>query len=100
VWRMSWCQAMRRRAHLHIYGHVQGVSFRYSARRQARSLGLIGWVRNCPDGSVELVVEGEDDAMSSFLSWAHRGPSGAYVERIDVEDLPPESDSATFRIVG
>jgi acylphosphatase len=88
------------RVHLKIYGRVQGVSFRYYARRQAASLGLVGWVRNCPDGSVEAVAEGEETAVQEFVSWAHSGPSGAHVERLECDRGGPPVEEHTFRIIG
>jgi acylphosphatase len=69
---------------MRIRGRVQGVSFRYYAHVRATSLGLGGWIRNCPDGSVEAVVEGADDAVGEFVAWARRGPSPARVESVDV----------------
>lgn len=88
-----------RRVHLRIHGYVQGVSFRYYAQQQARSLGLAGWVRNCSDGTVELVVEGESDAVEQLARWAQRGPSMADVERVDRSEETPEGLS-DFRIAG
>jgi acylphosphatase len=87
-----------RRVHLRIHGYVQGVSFRWYAQRQARSFGLAGWVRNCPDGTVELVAEGESDAVERLERWAHRGPSMAEVERVDRTEEEPEG-LFDFRIV-
>lgn len=88
-----------RRVHLHIHGRVQGVFFRDTARQRAESLGLTGWVRNAEDGSVEMVVEGPEDAVEQFVGWAHRGPSRARVERVDVENEEPEGSPGRFRIV-
>jgi len=88
------------RLHLHIRGRVQGVSFRYYARHRAQVLGLGGWVRNCPDGSVEAVVEGPDDAVEQFVAWAREGPSMAMVERVDVDREEPEGLGEAFRVVG
>jgi acylphosphatase len=87
------------RLHLSITGYVQGVSFRYSAQRQARSLGLSGWVRNAPDGSVEAVVEGEPEAVRSFVTWARSGPSGAAVDSLETEEEAPQGERG-FRILG
>jgi acylphosphatase len=88
------------RVHLHIYGRVQGVSFRYYARQRAQSLGLAGWARNAPDGSVEVVIEGPEDKVRDFVNWAHRGPSMAEVNRVQVDREEPEQTSQIFRIVG
>jgi acylphosphatase len=62
------------RARVRIRGRVQGVFFRAEASERARSLGLAGWVRNCPDGSVEAVFEGEDERVASMVDWCRRGP--------------------------
>ncbi|MFO8034540.1 MAG: acylphosphatase [Candidatus Bipolaricaulota bacterium] len=67
-----------------IYGYVQGVFFRASARDKALNLGLTGYVRNLPDGSVELEAEGEDDSLRELISWCHHGPPAARVERVEV----------------
>jgi acylphosphatase len=69
---------------------VQGVFFRAEARDRARSLGLAGFVRNLPDGTVEAVFEGEEERVESMVSWCRRGPSGANVETVEVEWSEPE----------
>lgn len=74
---------------LRIHGHVQGVSFRYSARSEARRLGLTGSARNDADGSVWIEVEGEDHSVEQFVAWCRTGPPGARVERLDVEPGTP-----------
>lgn len=83
------------RAHLIIHGLVQGVFFRDSTRRKANGLGLTGWVRNRPEGTVEIVAEGPEGEMERFISWCHRGPSGADVSRVEEarEDYRGEFDS-------
>lgn len=88
----------RLRLHLVATGQVQGVSFRYFAQLQARSLGLDGWVRNTPDGSVEAVVEGEPEAARSFATWAQTGPSGATVDSVETEEESPQGERG-FRIL-
>jgi acylphosphatase len=77
---------------------VQGVFFRDTTRRRAVELGISGWVRNNPDGSVEAVFEGADDAVERMVRFAGEGPRGALVERVDVVDEPPEGLSG-FRIL-
>ena len=84
--------------HLVITGRVQGVAFRYYARHHAATLGLAGWVRNRPDGSVEAVIHGDDAAVASFISWAQHGPSSARVDHIDIQDATPELTLRGFRI--
>jgi acylphosphatase len=87
------------RVHLRIFGQVQGVNFRYFARQRAQLLGLSGWIRNRPDGSVEAVVQGSEDAVREFVAWAHHGPSLARVERVEVTPEPPSEMVQTFRIL-
>lgn len=73
---------MRRRVVAH--GTVQGVFFRDTVRRLAQQHDVAGWVRNTPAGTVEAVFEGESEAVECLVSFMHRGPSGAVVERADV----------------
>jgi acylphosphatase len=73
-----------------IHGHVQGVFFRAWAIGEARSLGLVGWVRNRSDGTVELAAWGSEEALDALLMRCRTGPPEAKVTRIDVE--PAEGD--------
>ena len=75
----------RVRAHARVEGHVQGVFFRSETASRARSRAVAGWVRNDPDGSVEVVFEGERDAVESLLRWCRQGPRAARVENVRVE---------------
>lgn len=86
------------RIHLHISGRVQGVSYRGFAVREARSLGLTGWVRNLADRRVELVAEGEEAALEELVSRCWKGPSLAIVRGIEVEREPPTGEHASFVI--
>ena len=70
--------------HLHIFGLVQGVGFRYHFAEQAQWLGITGWVRNRRGGSVEAMIEGTPEAVEALLAWARRGPALAQVERVEV----------------
>ena len=79
-----------RRAHVVVRGSVQGVFFRAETRDRARSLGLAGWVRNAPDGTVEAAFEGDDERVASIVEWCRRGPAGARVEGVDVTWVEPE----------
>ena len=81
-----------RTVHLIIHGHVQGVCYRDSMRREAQRMAVTGWVRNCEDGTVEAVVHGTAEAVDALLRWANRGPKHARVERVDVR---PEDGSYT-----
>ncbi len=68
-----------------IRGYVQGIFFRASTRDMAVGLGLTGWVRNVPDGSVEAVFEGPKDLLHQAIKWCHRGPRGASITGVDEE---------------
>jgi acylphosphatase len=72
---------------------VQGVFFRAEARARAQSLGLAGWVRNAPDGSVEAVFEGEHKRVESMVEWCRSGPAGADVDEVEVAWEEPRGDS-------
>jgi acylphosphatase len=73
-----------------VSGRVQGVGFRFFAERAARKAGVFGWVRNLPDGRVETVVEGSDDAVERYLDEIRKGPLGARVTDVVVEERQPE----------
>ena len=72
--------------HVRVAGVVQGVGFRWFVRERARRLGLSGWVRNLPDGSVEVLASGDDGQLALLRSELNRGPQGAVVS--EVTDLP------------
>jgi acylphosphatase len=76
--------------HVVVRGRVQGVFFRETTRRRAARAGVAGWVRNTDDGSVEAWFEGEPDDVEVMLNFAEHGPSGAYVDEVDVEDVEPQ----------
>jgi acylphosphatase len=82
-----------------VRGRVQGVFFRASTQREARRLGLVGWVRNRPDGGVDIFAEGEEDSLKDLIAWAQRGPSAARVERVDVRWRGFAGDLYDFRII-
>ncbi len=70
------------RIHLIIEGRVQGVWFRESARQEAIRKGIVGWVRNRSDGTVETIAEGPFDRIQGFVSWCEQGPPSARVDRV------------------
>ena len=86
-----------RRIRAIVSGRVQGVSYRASTAAKARQLGLVGWVRNLRDGSVELEAEGRAEVVAALLTWCHQGPPAARVDSVAVEELPP-SGGASFDI--
>jgi acylphosphatase len=87
-----------RRVRARVRGRVQGVAYRASTRHEARRLGLLGWVRNMPDGSVELEAQGPPDAVEQLLSWCRKGPSLAAVTSVDITDLAVEASATSFEI--
>ena len=89
---------MSKAVEVRITGLVQGVSFRFYTMQQARDLGVTGWVRNEPDGSVAGHFEGSSDAVDSLVAWCRRGPAHAQVE--DVAVSPAEPTGATSFTAG
>lgn len=69
--------------HLKIFGDVQGVNFRWYARKEAKRLGLNGWAKNMPDGTVEIVAEGEEENVKKFLEWCKLGPRWGRVDMVE-----------------
>ena len=72
------------RAHVVVQGFVQGIWFRASTKDEANRVGVTGWVRNLPDGSVEAVFEGKKKNVEVIVNWCHRGPSGAKVDKVEI----------------
>lgn len=86
------------RAHLRIYGKVQGVFFRANTRDRCRERGLTGWVENLRDGSVEAIVEGPPEAVEEVAEWARSGPPRARVEELNVDWEEPTGEFDRFVI--
>lgn len=74
--------------HVFVHGKVQGVYFRDTTRKRANREGVEGWVRNLPDGRVEPVFDGDEDAVEAMVAFVHEGPPAAIVEKVEVEDAP------------
>ena len=87
-----------KRLHAYIYGLVQGVGFRYFVLWKARQYGLTGFVRNLSDGSVEVVAEGDEDALKMLLDDLKHGPPAASVTDVKYEWQPPSGSFHDFRI--
>ena len=75
---------------IRVMGRVQGVGYRYALRDEARRLGVAGWVRNCSDGSVEALLQGDAAVLETLIAWARRGPRLAQVD--ELRDEPPRAD--------
>lgn len=84
--------------HLLISGRVQGVFYRASAHEEGRRLGLVGWVRNLPDGRVEAVAQGSEKDVDDFIEWCRKGPPLARVANIDVSEEGLNSSLTGFEI--
>jgi len=87
------------RAHVFVYGEVQGVFFRRTAKSKAEELGIVGWVRNKPDGSVETVAQGLKSGVEKFIVWCKKGPPFAKVEKVEVEWKKSPEDFEDFSII-
>ena len=90
----------RARVTIRVTGRVQGVAFRWHTRERARTLGVVGQVRNLPDGSVVILAEGERSALEALSDWAQRGPDIARVESRVATWAEAEGLFNDFRITG
>ena len=81
-----------------IAGRVQAVGFRYFTEAAAAREGILGWVRNMPDGRVEVSAEGDAEALDRFERRLRHGPPHARVERVDVDDMVPTGRETGFTI--
>lgn len=89
---------MKLRIHAFVSGRVQGVFFRSETRRIANSLGIKGWVRNLPDGRVEVVAEGEKDNIDNLLEFLKKGSSAAKVDNVDIKTEEYKGEFEDFSI--
>ena len=89
---------MKTRVHLYISGRVQGVFFRDSARQAAQSAGVTGFVKNLRDSRVEVVAEGEDEAIKKLVQWCHSGPPAASVESVEMRYEPYSGEFPVFEV--
>jgi len=76
---------MEKQVILKIYGRVQGIFFRDSARKRARKLGLTGWVSNESDGTVKVIAQGKEEKLKELIKWCYNGPMMARVDKIDID---------------
>ncbi|MCR4325088.1 MAG: acylphosphatase [Candidatus Curtissbacteria bacterium] len=84
---------------LKIYGKVHGVLFRRYAKAEADELGLVGWVRNNKDGSVEIVAQGDEGKLKQFVDWCKKGPPMANVDRVEEDWLNEGDEFEGFSII-
>lgn len=74
-----------------VSGLVQGVGYRYSTKQKAIALGIVGWVRNLPDGRVEATIQGEALSIDSMMKWFYEGPPAARVTAVETEQRPSQA---------
>jgi acylphosphatase len=87
-----------KRVHIHVSGLVQGVYFRQNTLAKARELSLQGFVRNLPDGRVEIVCEGSREAIDNMIAWSRKGSKSARVEHLDIQWEEFQDEFKDFRI--
>lgn len=87
-----------KRAVIKIYGRVQGVFFRDSARRRAKKLGLVGFVKNESDGGVMIFAEGEDENLKQLVDWCYNGSMLARVDKVEVKWEEAKGEFKEFEI--
>lgn len=83
---------------INVIGRVQGVFFREYTRRTAQKLGITGWVKNCPDGSVEIMASGADEKLDALIAWLHHGSPNAEVQKVFSKVIAPEQAYHSFEI--
>ena len=81
-----------------VEGRVQGVGFRYTCMNEGQRLGLSGWVRNTPEGDVEVWAEGAREKLDSFILWLQRGPPGARVDTLHYDMVAPTGKYGKFGV--
>jgi acylphosphatase len=87
-----------RRVRVVISGLVQGVFFRAYTKDEAERLGLTGWVRNLPDGRVEALFEGQEEAIEKMIQWCHQGSPASVVTKVEVAEEPWTGEFKDFKI--
>jgi acylphosphatase len=88
----------RLRVRIVVRGRVQGVGFRYATVTAARRLGLAGWARNAPDGSVEILAEGDATAVRELIGWCHQGPPAARVTTVQHAEDDSQGQLGAFGV--
>ena len=81
-----------------VTGRVQGVGFRYYTQKQAKLFGLTGWVKNLPDGSVQVLVQGEKPEIETFVDYLRIGPSMARVQNVSISKIEQAEDFVEFNV--
>ncbi|MEM5777067.1 MAG: acylphosphatase [Candidatus Aenigmatarchaeota archaeon] len=88
-----------KRVHVYISGKVQGVNFRWNTKLVADKLGIKGWVKNLLDGRVEIVAEGEDEKIETFLKYVKKGPLLAKIKKVEIKEEVFKNEFNEFSII-
>ncbi|MGC9349861.1 MAG: acylphosphatase [Anaerolineae bacterium] len=91
-------RSKRKAVHITVCGRVQGVGFRYFTRHNAERHGVVGWVRNNNDGTVEIWAEGTEKRLNAFVKDVRRGPTHAWVRDVDLSWESPKGETRSFRV--
>ena len=83
---------------INVCGKVQGVAFRYSAQHYANKLDIKGYAKNLPNGSVEIIAQGSEENIQSFVVWCHKGPSRAKVENVEWDEIDEKIMLTNFHV--
>ena len=97
---MPWIRAMGniKRVRVTISGRVQGVGFRYFTQREGERLGLVGWVKNLPNGGVEMEAEGDEAQVDAFVEAMRRGPPASRVLDCQIVEIPANRRDVAFDV--
>lgn len=87
-----------KRVRIRVYGDVQGVFFRHFTKKVAKKLGLAGWCRNEGDGSVLILVEGDEESIEEFEAWSHKGSPMAVVNKVDIAEEKYQGQEEGFEV--
>ncbi len=87
-----------KRAHIIVSGRVQGVFFRHNTNKVANKLGLKGFVKNLPNGDVEIIAEGPEEKIKELIGFCKKGPENAYVDNIEIDYKEPTNEFKTFSV--
>jgi len=90
---------MKKQYYLIITGDVQGIGYRSWMKQEAQNLGVMGWVKNREDKTVEAVVQGEEETVAEMLEKAKKGPEVAWVERVEIREQPVDKELMMFEVV-
>lgn len=100
LWKKSLLSSpMLKQVNVKITGRVQGVFFRSRTQEEAGKLGIKGWVRNTPDGKVEIVAQADDKKLEEFLEWCRKGPSHAKVDQVKIKWQEISEEFPDFRVL-